>query len=142
MTSLAHFESVARAIDLPNRAVIAGRLKTSVTRRTFDDVTPRNGAVINRVVECDAGDVDLAVAGGRRAFEDGRWRSLHYREKKRILFATSPAVRRLQAIRIRSRPLAPRHTSICQSEIGIDHITLTSFTHEHDLQEVSGRCPD
>ena len=90
MTSLAHFESVARAIDLPNRAVIAGRLKTIVTGRTFDDVTLRNGAVINRVVECDAGDVDLAVAGGRRAFEDGRWRSLHYREKKRILFATSP----------------------------------------------------
>jgi 4-(gamma-glutamylamino)butanal dehydrogenase len=81
MTSLVHFENVARAIDLPNRAVIDGRLETSLTGRTFDNVTPRNGTVIKRVAECDVADVDKAVAAARRAFEDGRWRSLHYREK-------------------------------------------------------------
>jgi gamma-glutamyl-gamma-aminobutyraldehyde dehydrogenase len=92
MKSLAHFENVARAIDLPNLAVIDGRLETSVTGRTFDNVTPRNGAVINRVAECDVADVDKAVAAARRAFEDGRWRSLHYREKKRILFALAELI--------------------------------------------------
>jgi 4-(gamma-glutamylamino)butanal dehydrogenase len=94
MTSLAHFESVASAIDLPDLAVIDGRLEPSVTDCTFDNVTPRNGTVINRVAECDAGDVDLAVAAARRAFEDGRWRSLHYREKKRTLFTLAELIER------------------------------------------------
>jgi 4-(gamma-glutamylamino)butanal dehydrogenase len=94
MTSLAHFESIACAIELPGRAVIDGKLEPSVTGRTFDNVTPRNGTVINHVAECDAGDVDKAVSAGRRAFEDGRWRSLHYREKKRMLFALAELIER------------------------------------------------
>jgi gamma-glutamyl-gamma-aminobutyraldehyde dehydrogenase len=94
MTSLAYFEDVARAIEPPDQAVIDGRLQPSITGRTFDNVTPRNGTVINRVAECDAGDVDAAVVAARRAFDDGRWRSLHYREKKRILFALADLMER------------------------------------------------
>jgi 4-(gamma-glutamylamino)butanal dehydrogenase len=94
MTSLAHFEKVAGVIEPPHQAVIDGRLVPSVTGRAFDNVTPRNGTVINRVAECDAADVDAAVAAARRAFEDGRWRSLHYREKKRILFALAELMER------------------------------------------------
>src|SRR5438105_1323542 len=94
MTSLEHFESVARAIKVADRAVIVGRLEPSVTGRTFENVTSRNGTVINRVAECDAGDIDNAVVAARRAFEDGRWRNLHYREKKRILFALAELIER------------------------------------------------
>ncbi len=94
MTSLAHFEKVAGVIELPGRAVIDGRLEPSRTGRTFDNVTPRNGTVINRVAACDQGDVDDAVAAARRAFDDGRWRNLHYRDKKRILFALADLMER------------------------------------------------
>jgi gamma-glutamyl-gamma-aminobutyraldehyde dehydrogenase len=94
MTSLAHFEKVAQVIEIPHQAVIDGRQQPSVTGRTFDNVTPRNGRVINRVAECDAGDVDAAVDAARRAFEDGRWRNLHYREKKRTLFALADLMER------------------------------------------------
>src|SRR5262249_40136819 len=94
MSSLEHFENVARAIDLPGKAVIDGRLEPSISGRAFDNVTPRNGTVLNRVAECDAPDVDKAVAAARRAFEDGRWRSLHYREKKRTLFALAELIER------------------------------------------------
>ncbi len=94
MTSLAHFEKVAGVIELPHQAVIDGRLQPAISGRTFDNVTPRNGSVINRVAECDAADVDAAVAAARRAFEDGRWRNLHYREKKRILFALADLMER------------------------------------------------
>jgi gamma-glutamyl-gamma-aminobutyraldehyde dehydrogenase len=86
MTSLSHFEKVAGVVELPHQAVIDGRLQPSVTGRTFENVTPRNGTVINRVADCDEVDVDVAVAAARRAFDDGSWRNLHYREKKRILF--------------------------------------------------------
>jgi gamma-glutamyl-gamma-aminobutyraldehyde dehydrogenase len=94
MTSLDHFEKMAGVIDLPHQAVIDGRLQPSVTGRAFDNVTPRNGTVLNRVAECDAGDVDAAVTAARRAFDDGRWCSLHYREKKRILFALADLMER------------------------------------------------
>jgi gamma-glutamyl-gamma-aminobutyraldehyde dehydrogenase len=94
MTSLAHFEKVAGVMELPHQAVIDGRLQPSVTGRSFENVTPRNGTVINRVAECDAADIDTAVKAARRAFEDGRWRNLHYREKKRILFALADLMER------------------------------------------------
>jgi len=94
MTSLAHFEKVAGVIELPHQAVIDGRLQPSVTGRTFENVAPRNGRVINSVAECDAADVDAAVTAARRAFEDGRWRNLHYRDKKRILFALADLMER------------------------------------------------
>jgi gamma-glutamyl-gamma-aminobutyraldehyde dehydrogenase len=35
-----------------------------------------------------------AVTVARRAFDDGRWRSLHYREKKRVLFALADLMER------------------------------------------------
>ena len=94
MTSLAHFENVAASIELPGEAVIDGASRPSLTGRSFDNVTPRNGTVINRVAECGAADVDAAVAAARRASEDGRWRKLHYREKKRILYALADLIER------------------------------------------------
>jgi gamma-glutamyl-gamma-aminobutyraldehyde dehydrogenase len=94
MTSLAHFENVAASIELPSGAVIDGAGRPSLTGRTFDNVTPRNGTVINRVAACDDADIDAAVAAARRAFEDGRWRKLHYREKKRILYALADLIER------------------------------------------------
>lgn len=94
MTTLAHFETVAAAIKPPQDAVIDGHFKPSFSGKRFDNITPRNGTVINRVAACDATDVDAAVAAARRAFEDGRWRSLHYREKKRLLFALADLVER------------------------------------------------
>jgi gamma-glutamyl-gamma-aminobutyraldehyde dehydrogenase len=94
MTSLAHFETIAATVELPGEAVIDGRAGPSLSGRTFDNVSPRNGAVINRVAACDVADIDAAVAAARRAFEDGRWRNLHYREKKRILFALADLIER------------------------------------------------
>ena len=86
MTSLAHFEAIAGALALPSKAVIDGRLVSSLSGATFDNVSPRHGRVLNQVVACEAADIDAAVKSARLAFADGRWRSLHYRDKKRILF--------------------------------------------------------
>lgn len=94
MTSLAHFEAVAGSIKLPGKAVIDGKLVGSVSGKTFANVTPRNGRVLNHVAQCGPEDVDLAVKGARRAFEDGSWRKLHYREKKRILFKLAELMER------------------------------------------------
>ncbi|CAA2141741.1 aldehyde dehydrogenase [Hyphomicrobium sp. ghe19] len=94
MTSLAHFEAVAGSIKLPGEAVIDGRLAGSASGRTFDNITPRNGRILNRVAQCDAADVDAAVKSARRTFENGSWRKLHYREKKRILLKLADLMER------------------------------------------------
>ncbi|MFN0217481.1 MAG: aldehyde dehydrogenase [Hyphomicrobium sp.] len=94
MTSLAHFEALAGAIALPGLAVIDGKLQPSLTGKTFDNVTPRNGRVLNAVAECDEADIDLAVKAARRAFEDGRWRKMHYRAKKAVLFKLAELMER------------------------------------------------
>jgi len=86
MTSLAHFEALAGSIALPGRAIIGGKLVTSASGATFDNMSPRNGRIINRIALCAEAEVDAAVAAARHAFEDKRWRDLHYRDKKRIMF--------------------------------------------------------
>jgi gamma-glutamyl-gamma-aminobutyraldehyde dehydrogenase len=78
-------QSKAAALALPWQAVIDGQTVSSHTQGCFENRSPRDGRLLNHVASCDAGDVDLAVAAGRRAFEDGRWRQLAPRAKKQIL---------------------------------------------------------
>ncbi|MCC7251653.1 aldehyde dehydrogenase [Hyphomicrobium sp.] len=94
MTSLAHFEKVAGALALPGKAVIDGEKLSAVSGVTFDNVSPRDGRVLNQVAACTAADVDIAVASARAAFADGRWRKLSYKDKKRILFALADLMER------------------------------------------------
>lgn len=94
MTSLAHFEKVAGSIALPGKAVIDGQLLAAVSGTTFDNVSPRDGRVLNQVAACDASDVDIAVASARAAFNDGRWRKQSYRDKKRVLFKLAELMER------------------------------------------------
>jgi 4-(gamma-glutamylamino)butanal dehydrogenase len=94
VTSLKHFEAIAGTLKLPGQAIIDGRLTASASRRVFDNTGPRNGRVLNQVAECDASDVDQAVTAARRAFEDGRWRNQHYRDKKRTLLKLADLMER------------------------------------------------
>jgi gamma-glutamyl-gamma-aminobutyraldehyde dehydrogenase len=94
MTSLAHFEAVAGSLKLPNEAVIDGKRVPSASGKQFVNITPRNGRVLNHVAQCDTADVDAAVRSARRAFEDGRWCKLHYRDKKRALFKLAEIMER------------------------------------------------
>lgn len=94
MTSLQHFEKLAGTIKLPNLAVVDGKLIAGRAGHTFEKVTPRNGKAIVKIAELDAADVDVAVAAARAAFEDGRWRHQHYREKKKVLFKLADLMER------------------------------------------------
>ena len=94
MTSLAHFETLASSITIPSKAVIGGKVIPALSGKTFDNVSPRNGRIINSVAECDGADIDIAVAAARAAFDDGRWRKKHYNEKKRILSKLADLMKR------------------------------------------------
>jgi gamma-glutamyl-gamma-aminobutyraldehyde dehydrogenase len=94
MTSLAHFESLAASMAIPSKAVIDGKIVPALSGKTFENISPRNGKIINTVAECESADIDAAVASARAAFEDGRWRKKHYNEKKRILSKLADLMKR------------------------------------------------
>lgn len=94
MTSLAHYEKLSQTTALPALAVIGGKLVPGARDLTFDNISPRNGRVLNKIALCDEQDVDSTVAAARAAFEDRRWRDLHYREKKKIMFRLADLMER------------------------------------------------
>lgn len=84
----------ARAVAPPVRAVIDGKLVGAKSGKTFDNVGPRDGKVVSKVAACEADDIDAAVKAARAAFEDGRWRNKHPREKKKIMFRLAELMER------------------------------------------------
>jgi acyl-CoA reductase-like NAD-dependent aldehyde dehydrogenase len=71
--------------NLRTHAFIDGRFVASANGETLPVRNPATGALLAEVAACGAQDVDRAVSAARRAFEDGRWRRQHPRERKRIL---------------------------------------------------------
>ncbi|GLY40138.1 gamma-glutamyl-gamma-aminobutyraldehyde dehydrogenase [Amycolatopsis sp. NBRC 101858] len=67
------------------RPFIGGRFVESTSDATFPSVSPRDGGVLADIPAGSAEDVDRAVRAARESFEDGRWRDLPPRERKRIL---------------------------------------------------------
>jgi gamma-glutamyl-gamma-aminobutyraldehyde dehydrogenase len=74
-----------KALSLPGNAIIEGAEVASESGRTFDNYSSRDGSLINTIAACDAADIDEAVRSARVAFEDGRWRNLAPKAKKKIL---------------------------------------------------------
>jgi gamma-glutamyl-gamma-aminobutyraldehyde dehydrogenase len=84
----------AASLKFPGQAVIDGKRVGAKSGKTFENIGPRDGKVLNQVASCDAEDVDAAVKAARAAFEDGRWRNKHPREKKKIMFRLAELMER------------------------------------------------
>ncbi|MBA2692612.1 MAG: aldehyde dehydrogenase [Rubrobacter sp.] len=99
MTSEAHenghlseWEERAKGIEFRTRAWIGGRPVDAASGRKFEKRTPRDGAILAEIAECDEADVDLAVRSAQEAFEDGRWSKKSPSERKEILFRLSDLI--------------------------------------------------
>lgn len=75
----------AARLQFRNQAFIGGKFVDALSGKRFDCVTPRDGSVLTQVAECDAADVDAAVAAARKAFETGVWRDAHPRQRRKVL---------------------------------------------------------
>src|SRR5437868_3010276 len=79
---------IARAmavLEYPTEAIIDGVEVAAADGKRFINIAPGNGQPIGEVAAGDSPDVDRAVASGRRAFNDGRWRDLPPARRKAIL---------------------------------------------------------
>lgn len=84
----------AATLKFPGQAVIDGKLVGAQSGKAFANATPRDGTVLNQVAEGDSADIDAAVKAARAAFEDGRWRNKHPREKKKLMFKLAELMER------------------------------------------------
>ncbi|MFG2971022.1 MULTISPECIES: aldehyde dehydrogenase [unclassified Streptomyces] len=79
------WQAAAGKLAFETRLFIDGAFTDATSGDSFTSVSPRDGAVLARVAAAGAEDVDRAVRSARAAFEDGRWRDLAPKERKRIL---------------------------------------------------------
>jgi acyl-CoA reductase-like NAD-dependent aldehyde dehydrogenase len=84
----------AAALAPRTEAFIDGRYVPAGSGATFDCVNPANGRLIAKIASCEAADVDLAVAGARRAFEAGHWSRRAPAARKKVLLRFAELIRK------------------------------------------------
>lgn len=84
--ALSQVERLIGSAALETEHFIHGEFVPSSSGRTFPSISPRDGRVLAHIAAGDERDVDRAVESARRVFEEGSWRRLPPRERKRILF--------------------------------------------------------
>lgn len=84
----------AAAIIPEGRAFIAGAFTDARDGGTYANLNPATGAVLNRVADCAAADVDRAVAAARAAFDSGVWSRRTPTDRKRVLLRLADLIER------------------------------------------------
>ena len=79
------WQARAAALHIRHQAFIDGKYVDSASGKTFDCISPADGRVIVAIAECEAEDVDRAVASARRAFDQGAWSNAAPAQRKRTL---------------------------------------------------------
>jgi gamma-glutamyl-gamma-aminobutyraldehyde dehydrogenase len=92
MTARSNYPSTASRVPLPTQAFIGGRYVPAVSGKTLPCVFPGTGKVIGEVAACDAADVDLAVASGRKVFEAGSWSRMAPQDRRKVLLRFSELI--------------------------------------------------
>ncbi len=66
-------EKAKKDLSYPSQLFINGKYDNSITGKTFDNISPIDGKLINKVTFSQLEDVNKAVAVARKTFESGVW---------------------------------------------------------------------
>ena len=83
----------AAALKPEGRAFIDGAYVPALSGKTFAKTSPIDGQVFAEVADCDAADIDRAVAAARRSFESGVWRDADPQIRKKALLRFAELIR-------------------------------------------------
>ncbi|HEY9164149.1 MAG TPA: aldehyde dehydrogenase [Magnetovibrio sp.] len=75
----------AAKLSLPTQLFIDGKRVDAASGKTFANINPGTGQVLNHIAEGDAADVNIAVASARAAFERGHWSNMAPKNRKKVL---------------------------------------------------------
>jgi len=81
----AEWDTKAAALSIQTQAFIDGAYVDAASGKTFACVSPINGQCRAQIAECEAEDIDRAVAASRRAFEAGAWSETSPVHRKKTL---------------------------------------------------------
>lgn len=84
----------SQEIKPEGQAFIDGKFVAARSGKTYENRNPATNAIINLVAECDASDVDAAVAAARRSFESGAWSRRTPTERKKVLLRLAELIER------------------------------------------------
>src|SRR5712691_1966435 len=102
------------------RLVLGGERALSTEGKTFSVIEPGTGKQVAEVAEAGIQDVERAVQGANRAFEEGRWPRLSATDRGRILLRASTLVReRLENIAVVEARNAGKPIRDARGEIGL-----------------------
>ncbi|TXH90724.1 MAG: aldehyde dehydrogenase [Rhodoferax sp.] len=76
---------IGTALNFDGRALLNGERVQAADGQVFDCVSPVDGRILTQVARCSQADVDVAVAAGRRAFDDRRWCGMSPAQRKRTM---------------------------------------------------------
>jgi len=85
MTAAPDYRAMIPSLSFRNLAFINGKPVAAASGKSFDCVSPIDGRVLTRLAECDAEDVNRAVAAARAVFEKGSWSACHPAKRKKVL---------------------------------------------------------
>tara|TARA_B100001964_G_C14220730_1_gene595168 strand:- start:530 stop:2026 length:1497 start_codon:yes stop_codon:yes gene_type:complete len=72
-------------LNYPSELFINGKYSKSTSEKIFDNISPIDGKIVNKVSFAQKEDVDLAAAKAREVFNKGYWSNLPPGKRKKIL---------------------------------------------------------
>ncbi|WP_417241263.1 aldehyde dehydrogenase [Celeribacter halophilus] len=72
-------------LTVKGQAFINGNFVDAASGKTYDNLSPRDGQLINQVAATDTVDVDRAVTAARGVFEAGSWRNMAPKDRKKVM---------------------------------------------------------
>ena len=72
-------------LNFPSQLIIGGKYTKSISEKSFDNISPINGKIINKVYFAQEEDINVAVTQAREVFNRGYWSNLSPVERKKIL---------------------------------------------------------
>jgi acyl-CoA reductase-like NAD-dependent aldehyde dehydrogenase len=94
MASVDLLPEVTKWLESGPEMTIGGTGAGASSGATFEVIDPSRGATVAHAPRADAGDVDLAVAAARAAFEERRWTALRPGKRAEILFRLGELIKR------------------------------------------------
>ena len=96
MLTLDLIKQTKENLNFPSKLFIGGNYKTSVTGKTFNNISPIDGKIINDVTFSQKEDVDIAVNTARKTFESGTWSRADPSFRKKILLKFADLLEKYQ----------------------------------------------
>ncbi len=77
-------------LEFPSDLFIGGKYQKPISEKSFDNISPIDGKIVNKVFFAQQEDIDLAVSKAREVFDKGFWSNMSPGERKKTLlkFAT------------------------------------------------------